>query len=659
MLRITRITLHNFGPFKGDQSIALHKRDGVTLVFGENMRGKTTLINAIRYAFFGKVLSRGAREMALHNIGNWEAASNGYHGFKVVLEFEHDGQNYTLTRECSKRGDVDEPTSDLDYTENHFLKRGSDVLGPSECESTLAKVMPEQVSRFFLFDGELLQQYEELLMNESDMGQEIKDAIERILGLPVLTNARFDMKQLKRDAEKKESRTAQKDQQTREYGTQNASLIEQRAGQEKELARLRTEMERLKGAKAENEEAMRANAKTKALLAEMDALQARVKELDNKIHERAERLSAMAKDAWRWVLRGDLEALQEKEQQVMTAIQTSAAKRQFASSQAEQIEQALLENKCQTCSQSIHGKTAKMLRSQLEELRATAIGEGQPSLEETFARINILRAIIANADGKAAMEEVLLAIDDAKIESARCQARIAEIQEAAKDLDESKLRRVAAAYDKTVQDIAIVEAGIKKEQDVLKEIDENIKRIQHEMERLGGADLRKDRECRELYESLGELFNQGVSVFRERLRRKVEADASNLFLKLTTEPDYAGLKINDNYGLIIVHKDQEEIAVRSAGAEHIVALSLMGALQRNAPLEGPIVMDSPFGRLDEGHTSRIVEALPRMAKQVILLVYESEMEPRFVRNTLKGNLLREYKIVRKSARHSVLEEKRG
>jgi DNA sulfur modification protein DndD len=215
------------------------------------------------------------------------------------------------------------------------------------------------------------------------------------------------------------------------------------------------------------------------------------------------------------------------------------------------------------------------------------------------------------------------------------------------------------AYDKTVQDIAIVDGGIKKEQEALKEIGENIKRIQAELERIGGADLAKERQRRQLCASLGELFDKGVGVYRERLRKKVEQDASKLFLQLTTEPDYASLKINENYGLIIVHKDGDEIQVRSAGAEHVVALSLMGALQRNAPLEGPIVMDSPFGRLDEGHTGRIVKALPSMAKQVLLLVYESELEPQFVRNTLKGDLLREYKIVRKSARHSVLEQSKG
>jgi len=58
--------------------------------------------------------------------------------------------------------------------------------------------MPEQVSRFFLFDGELLQQYEELLRNDSEMGRQIKESVERILGVPVLTNARTDLADLGR-----------------------------------------------------------------------------------------------------------------------------------------------------------------------------------------------------------------------------------------------------------------------------------------------------------------------------------------------------------------------------------------------------------------------------------------------------------------------------
>jgi hypothetical protein len=37
-------------------------------------------------------------------------------------------------------------------------------------------------------------------------------------------------------------------------------------------------------------------------------------------------------------------------------------------------------------------------------------------------------------------------------------------------------------------------------------------------------------------------------------------------------------------------------------------------------------------------------------------VYESELDPKDVRNQLKGKLKKEYKIGRKTARHSVIED---
>ncbi len=66
-------------------------------------------------------------------------------------------------------------------------------------------------------------------------------------------------------------------------------------------------------------------------------------------------------------------------------------------------------------------------------------------------------------------------------------------------------------------------------------------------------------------------------------------------------------------------------------------------------------MDSPFGRLDEMHTTKVVRTLPYMADQVILLVYESELKPQFARDELLGKLKAEYKMNRVSARHTKLE----
>ena len=72
MLRIQALHVEDFGPFKGHQTVTFSDKDGVTVVYGENMRGKTSLLNAIRFAFFGKVIGRGTKTTSLHKVGNWE-----------------------------------------------------------------------------------------------------------------------------------------------------------------------------------------------------------------------------------------------------------------------------------------------------------------------------------------------------------------------------------------------------------------------------------------------------------------------------------------------------------------------------------------------------------------------------------------------------------
>ena len=60
----------------------------------------------------------------------------------------------------------------------------------------------------------------------------------------------------------------------------------------------------------------------------------------------------------------------------------------------------------------------------------------------------------------------------------------------------------------------------------------------------------------------------------------------------------------------------------------------MGALQKHAPFQGPIIMDSPFGRLDDEPAPNVVSTLPVMAKQVVLLVFKKELSPALAREKL-------------------------
>jgi DNA sulfur modification protein DndD len=515
--------------------------------------------------------------------------------------------------------------------------------------------MPESVSRFFLFDGELLQQYEELLRDESEMGQRIKESIERILGVPVLTNARTNVRRLLDDAQKAESKAAQKGQETQELGNNHMRLIEQRAAHESEIARLSLDVQELKANKRGFEEEVKKYERLLTLFNERERLNREVGDIDKRQSEKETKLKEVMAGAWRGVLGPKFqEAIAALESQ-RDILQTADSHKAAAATLISMIEKGLDAGKCPTCSVGLDETS----RTAITELKEVLAHEGQQA-SGSAELANIVRKLSILKEANAAfstqlVQELTDGIEDCRVEKHVKTHRLTEIEEATRSLDESEHRRIQANYDNAVKEITLVEQGIQHERDALAKVEQDIEKVQRKLDQLGGADLVRHRRRREVAKRLFDLLNEAVDVYRNQLRRRVERDASDLFRKLTTEPEYTGLQINDNYGLRILHSDGGIIPVRSAGAEHIVALSLMGALQKNAPLQGPIIMDSPFGRLDDQHTAKVVESLPDMASQVMLLVYESEMEPRLARARLQGHLKREYRIGRITARHSTIE----
>jgi DNA sulfur modification protein DndD len=653
---IRSISLTDFGPFKGEQRIECPADSGVSIIYGENMRGKTTLLNAIRYALFGKVITRGDRQIALHQIGNWETAKEkGKFGFKVVLAFEQGNSKYELTREHRPRAGVTKPETDIDYQQDCFLCKDGTVLGPDQRDTELARIMPETVSRFFLFDGELLQQYEELLRSESEMGHNIKEAIERILGVPVLTNGRADLGELFKDAQRREAKAAQKNQKTQSLGNQHEALLKQRDGLQDETDRLKKDLEALRVSKASIEDVLRKTEKTKALLDERARMQEEITNAEVRLKEKEDRRKDLLTAAWKGLLNSRIRETRDVLEKELQNSRESYQRTLVAADVSEKLRKALDDGQCSTCGQDLSESARQRLAAVVSEALPK---EERTRLEATIQRLEGRIAALKQSEASSnadVLQEVQDAIDELKIKKATAEDRLAEIKEQTKDLDEAEVRKLYSEYEKTLTEMGILQEGIKKQEEALRDINDKIGRVEAEMAKFADADLDVERARKELCDQLRSLFAGAVDAYRERLRSKIEKDATLLFLKLTSEPEYKALSINDSYGLTIVHQDGQTIPVRSAGAEHIVALSLMGALQRNAPLRGPIVMDSPFGRLDNAHTTKVVQALPSMADQVILLVYESELEPKQARNQLEGKLRKEYRITRRSARHSDLE----
>ena len=187
---------------------------------------------------------------------------------------------------------------------------------------------------------------------------------------------------------------------------------------------------------------------------------------------------------------------------------------------------------------------------------------------------------------------------------------------------------------------------------------ETAERKREEISKLLSRDpaSRRKQSAREasIYLALERIFDDAIDILRSKLRDSVAKLATGTFLSLTTEEAYARLDINMNYGLTIVDREGRSVPLRSAGAEQVVALSLISGLNKKSGRGLPMIMDTPLGRLDPKHRTNILKNLPQMASQIVLLAHAGEIDPERGLAPMGSAIGAVYRIERVTAYHSRL-----
>src|SRR5579864_7898879 len=96
-MKITKVRLKNFRQFYGEQEIvfAIDAERNVTLIHAENGFGKTTLLNAILWAFFNQVTAKFEKP---DQIVNFAAQSEGTKSASVSVHFDFLDTSYVVER---------------------------------------------------------------------------------------------------------------------------------------------------------------------------------------------------------------------------------------------------------------------------------------------------------------------------------------------------------------------------------------------------------------------------------------------------------------------------------------------------------------------------------------------------------------------------------
>lgn len=663
-MHFRRMTLRNFGPYKGEQTVDFTDKSGVSIFWGNNGRGKTTLLNAFRYGLFGVVQRRNGILKNLSELENSVAAAEGHHGFEVILEMTNDCDSYKLTRQLALRDGVTEPAGEEDYEKVLFLEKNGSILSPEDRDHELNMIMPEQVSRFFLFDAELLQEYEELLEVDTSDGDQIKNAIEKILGVPVLQNGVADVEDCLSRYDHQKARAARADDKTVQFGQELETLSANIEEHQNIIKEKQAELSDLITKRGTLEGRMKETDKLRNWIIKRNEAEKNKKKAEIELAEVQSKLRVTMKNAWKGMLLTTVRDIRESIEKEEHKLESKKQKRNVAERFIIEMKKAIAERTCPVCGQKVSTDIVAHLQERINESTSEYSGLSEEERERLYrlqsysSRIRILSANVTDVKSNVAFLEERR--DKLQIQISEYREEIEELKEDIErygvDAEEADVLSISKKHSEVEQAIRDTRRGIDAENKKLQEYRENKEKVSKSIDKMaGGTDYRIASKRYELCYHVFKIFDESKTKYREKLKKNVEKDATALFAQLTGDKDYVGLRINNNYGLEIIHKSGRTVPGRSSGYEHIVALSLIGALHKNAPLKGPIIMDSPFGRLDPTHKANIVRTLPSMAEQSMLLAYTGEIDEQVARKELGQHLLREFKLERVSSMYTEIQ----
>lgn len=174
----TRLILHNFGVFAGTNQIDFHHDKPIVLIGGMNGRGKTTLLEAIVLALYGRRSFLFREESSLsysRYLSNFVNITDGSNTAFIQIDFINEEDNnslYSIKRTWSSGKKI--TSEDVSITKNGY----KDNFITDNWDSVIEGILPSEIAKFFFFDGEKIAQ---LASDAED--EHLKASVKTLLGL--------------------------------------------------------------------------------------------------------------------------------------------------------------------------------------------------------------------------------------------------------------------------------------------------------------------------------------------------------------------------------------------------------------------------------------------------------------------------------------------
>jgi len=620
---LDELVLHNVGTFAGRHALALTPPSGgkpIVLIGGLNGAGKTTVLEAIRLAFYG-ALAQGSsrrsgsydhylRSLIHHGVPHSDGAAIEltFHAYQEGVE-----RQYRIRRSWRSTGASLRETLLISVDGHH------DAALTSTWSEHVETFLPRGIAGLFFFDGEQI----EALADMERSRQVLGSALAGLLGLDLVERLTADLSVLRRRHRSQQVPEALRESvDERQQVVTSVRQAEEAAADA--VATLRVEVERAEKRLFELTERYRSAGgdlldQRESAETAVTMLRAQLGQLEDELRDELADVAPLLQTVG---LLSELATQADAE--------ASAARDRVVNEVVAERDEALL---TQLRAEKVRGATLTSIERymatdrdvRLASAEAPAItGLREPGAIDFLNRSALpaaqrrLRGLLdrrqsTNGDLDQA-ERVLVAMPDpesllplrtgresATAEVIRAQAAFAHADERLSSLGHER-GRADAAYEAAMDKAAHANLAADDDRRMIDHVD----RVRATLEGLRSAATKRhlERISELILEALGRLLR------KDKLVTGVKIDADSHTVELT--------------GLDGRPLTAQEL---SAGERQLLAVALLWGLARAAGQPLPVVIDTPLGRLDGSHREHLLDRyFPHASHQVILLSTDTEID---------------------------------